>query len=142
MLFNISRLQLASKLSLLLTCLMFNATTSIAYANETAEINSIETGSSEDKLVNVQLSQQDVEALKLGQKLQQAMQAINLPNDPASIHKITALGWDQRYYVMMRGWLVLQLQADQSAYTGSQSQQLLGDRIEFLKLAIRTIDLE
>ncbi|WP_068545737.1 hypothetical protein [Thalassotalea crassostreae] len=139
MLFRTHRLQAATKISLLFLCVLCNAIIGNAYANE---VNGVDSASSEDKLVNVQLTQQDVDALKLGQKLQQAMQAINLPNDPASIHKITALGWDQRYYVMIRGWLVLQLQADQSAYTGSQSQQLLGDRIEFLKLAIRTIDLE
>ncbi|MDG1733491.1 MAG: hypothetical protein P8M49_00925 [Thalassotalea sp.] len=96
----------------------------------------------QDKFVTVKLSQEDIESLKLGQQINEALQAIKHPKDPASIHKITALGWDQRYYLMIRGWLVLQLQADKSIYTGTQEQAHIASRIEFIKKAIRTIDLE
>lgn len=95
-----------------------------------------------NKTATITLSEQDVEALKLGKQILAIQEALNNPTDANSIHQVTALGWDQRYYVMVRGWLVLRLQADQSAYTGSQAQSHLGERIEFLKLAIRTIDLE
>lgn len=95
-----------------------------------------------NKTATINLSEQDVEALKLGKQILAIQDALNNPTDPNSIHKVTALGWDQRYYVMVRGWLVQRLQADQSAYTGSQAQTNLGERIEFLKLAIRAIDLE
>ncbi|WNC67665.1 hypothetical protein RI845_14205 [Thalassotalea nanhaiensis] len=96
----------------------------------------------EIKTAAMTLSEQDLEALKLGKQILAIQEALNNPGDPNSIHKVTAIGWDQRYYLMVRGWLVLRLQADQSAYTGSQAQSHLGERIEFLKLAIRTIDLE
>ena len=110
----------------------------ISFNANSNELNAQE----QDKFETVELSQEDIESLKLGQQIKAALQAIKHPKDPSSIHKITVLGWDQRYYLMIRGWLVLQLQADQSIYTGSQEQAHLADRIEFVKKAIRTIDLE
>ena len=106
-------------------------------------VNADQKATSEDiKTAAMTLSEQDLEALKLGKQILAIQEALNNPGDPNSIHSITALGWDQRYYLMVRGWLVQRLQADQSAYTGSESQTHLGERIEFIKLAIRTIDLE
>lgn len=127
----------ARTISYLSLCALLSA--SFLFFNVNAsELNTSE----EDKLVTVELSQADIESLKLGQQINAALQAIKHPKDPTSIHKITVLGWDQRYYLMIRGWLVLQLQADQSIYTGTQEQAHIASRIEFIKKAIRTIDLE
>ncbi|TRX54451.1 hypothetical protein [Thalassomonas sp. M1454] len=123
-----TRFILLSHLTIALLCFKANS----------SEINTQQ----QEQFVTVELSQEDIESLKLGKQINEALLAIKHPNDPTSIHKITKLGWDQRYYLMIRGWLVLQLQADQSIYTGMQDQTHLADRIEFIKKAIRTIDLE
>ncbi|WOH39214.1 hypothetical protein RI844_08315 [Thalassotalea fonticola] len=121
---------------------LLSGITALSFILSTA-VNADQKAIDEDsKTATINLSEQDLEALKLGKQILAIQQALNNPTDPNSIHKVTALGWDQRYYVMVRGWLVQRLQADQSAYTGSQAQTHLGERIEFLKLAIRTIDLE
>jgi len=49
-----------------------------------------------------------------------------------------------RYYVMVRGWLSLQLQGDLSIAAAKQGEvsPKIEARIEFLERAIRAIDLE
>ena len=57
---------------------------------------------------------------------------------------ITELGHDQRYYIKLRGWLLMQLQADQNIAEANKqdvSESIL-KRIDFIKSAIRRIDLE
>lgn len=69
-----------------------------------------------------------------------------------SLSIITNYGTDSRYYVMIRGWLVQELQGAESqldAYhsdvlDNSQAEQKskLQQKVDFLKQAIRRIDLE
>jgi hypothetical protein len=60
------------------------------------------------------------------------------------MESVLALGLDARYYVLVRGWLAMQLAGDLSivdARNGEVSRQLAA-RIAFLQQAIRAIDLE
>ena len=87
---------------------------------------------------------QDQDALELGYRVQAVRTAIQNPETPHALEAITDLGHDQRYYVMVRGWLAYQLQGDMSIVAASRGQapEPASTRIRFLKRAIRAIDLE
>ena len=84
------------------------------------------------------------EALLLGQRVQAIREAIQHPDTPGALQAITDLGHDQRYYVMVRGWLAWQLRGDMSIAAASKGQTLaaIEARTRFLQQAIRAIDLE
>lgn len=87
---------------------------------------------------------QDDEAMRLGQQVVAIKAALDNPAAPGAMQAIMDLGLDSRYYVMVRGWLSLQLRGDRSivdASWGKVSPEL-ERRIEFLEQAIRAIDLE
>ncbi len=83
-------------------------------------------------------------ALALGRRVLAVSEAIRNPAAPGAMEAITELGHDQRYYVMVRGWLSYQLQGDMSLLeaSGGQPGDQLRMRIEFLREAIRVLDLE
>jgi len=94
-------------------------------------------------LKNGQFSEDQI-ALDLGRKVLAVKVAIQNPNATDAMQAITELGHDQRYYIMLRGWLSMQLRADQSIAEANQqdvSESIL-ERIGFIKSAIRRIDLE
>ncbi len=83
-------------------------------------------------------------AAELGERVEAVRRAIACPRCEGSMRAVVALGTDSRYYVMTRGWLAERLRADQSvldATRGPAPPELL-DRVEFLRRAIRRIDLE
>jgi hypothetical protein len=87
---------------------------------------------------------EDQAALELGYRVQAVQEAIQHPKAPNSMEAITDLGHDQRYYVMVRGWLAYQRQGDMSIAAASRGQapEPVRARIRFLDQAIRAIDLE
>jgi hypothetical protein len=86
----------------------------------------------------------ELAAMELGRKVLAVRQAIQTPGQANAMQAVTDLGHDQRYYVMVRGWLACQLEGDRSilAAAGEQTPQEVRDRISFLEKAIRAIDLE
>jgi len=87
---------------------------------------------------------EDQAALELGYRVQAVREAIQHPEAPHALEAITDLGRDQRYYVMVRGWLTYQRQGDMSivAARRGQAPEHIHARIRFLDQAIRAIDLE
>ena len=87
---------------------------------------------------------QDQEAMLLGRRVQAVREAIQNPGSSRALEAIVDLGHDQRYYVMVRGWLAYQLQGDMSIVDASRGQvpEHVSTRIRFLKRAIRALDLE
>jgi hypothetical protein len=83
-------------------------------------------------------------ALELGRKVFAVREAIQNPGMPNAMQAVTDLGHDQRYYVMVRGWLSYQLQGDMSILDANreQTRDEVRARINFLEKAIRAIDLE
>lgn len=81
---------------------------------------------------------------ELGRKVEAVRYALQHPDAPHALKAITDLGHDQRYYVMVRGWLAHQLQGDRSIAAASRGQvpEEVGARIRFIERAIRAIDLE
>ena len=86
----------------------------------------------------------DQAALELGYRVEAVREAIQHPEAPHALQAITDLGHDQRYYVMVRGWLAYQRQGDKSIVDASRGQapEIVRARIRFLDQAIRAIDLE
>ena len=86
----------------------------------------------------------DAAAMELGYKIAAVNEALQNPASPGALQAITNLGHDQRYYVMVRGWLMYQLQGDMSILQASQGQQqpAIRARIDFIQRAIRALDLE
>lgn len=87
---------------------------------------------------------QDGDPMLLGHRVQAVRAAIQNPESPHALEAITDLGHDQRYYVMVRGWLAYQLQGDMSIAAASRGQvpEQVSKRIRFLNQAIRALDLE
>lgn len=83
-------------------------------------------------------------AMELGYRVQAVLEAIQNPAAPSALQAITDLGHDQRYYVMVRGWLAYQRQGDLGIVAASQGRvpEAVRVRIRFLDQAIRAIDLE
>ena len=86
----------------------------------------------------------DAEATELGYRVSAINAALQHPEAPGAMQAITDLGHDQRYYVMVRGWLMYQLQGDMSILQASQGQvpDAIRVRIDLIQQAIRAIDLE
>ena len=86
----------------------------------------------------------DAEAMELGYRISAINAALQNPAAPGAMRAITDLGHDQRYYVMVRGWLMYQLQGDTSILQASQgpAQEAVRVRVDFIQRAIRAIDLE
>lgn len=86
----------------------------------------------------------DETALELGRKVLAVRNAIQNPRAPNAMKAVTDLGRDQRYYVMVRGWLSYQLEGDTSILDAAKghARDEVKERINFLKQAIRAIDLE
>jgi hypothetical protein len=86
----------------------------------------------------------DHAAMELGRKVLAVRQALQSPGEASAMQAVTDLGHDQRYYVMVRGWLTFQLEGDRSilAAAGEQAPHEVRERIIFLEKAIRAIDLE
>jgi len=84
------------------------------------------------------------DVLELGYRVAAVREAIANPAAPHALQAITDLGHDQRYYVMVSGWLAYQRQGDMSivAASSGQAPQRIRERIHFLDRAIRAIDLE
>jgi thiazole synthase ThiGH ThiG subunit len=89
-------------------------------------------------------SPQQVEAMRLGEQVMAAAEAISSADSPDAIAAITRLGHDSRYYTMTRGWLLQVLQGNQSILDASApgSRPELEARQEVLRRALRAIDLE
>ena len=86
----------------------------------------------------------DEHALWLGRRVLAIAAAVRNPDAPDAMAAVLELGLDSRYYLMVRGWLVMQLRGDMSiaqARNGDVSPQIAA-RIAFLEKAIRAIDLE
>lgn len=83
-------------------------------------------------------------AQQLGEQVIAVGEAIREPGGDGAMEAIVELGTDSRHYTMVRGWLTLQLQGDQSIVDASEpgDRPRLEQRIEFLQRAIRAIDLE
>ena len=81
---------------------------------------------------------------ELGSQVQAVYAALANPQSPESMKSIVTLGRDSRYYTMVRGWLTMQLEGDQSilAASGGDANPEIEARVEFLEQAIRAIDLE
>jgi hypothetical protein len=92
----------------------------------------------------VDRTQADEHALWLGHKVLAITEAIRHPESPVAMESVLALGRDSRYYVMVRGWLSMQLETDMSILQASQGDVSpeVAARIAFLQQAIRAIDLE
>lgn len=98
----------------------------------------------DNRLGPVDRSRADEHALWLGHRVLAIAAAIRNPDAPGAMKAVLDLGLDARYYVMVRGWLAMQLRGDMSilqALNGDMSPQIAA-RIEFLQKAIRAIDLE
>ena len=96
------------------------------------------------RLEPVDPSRADEHALWLGQRVLAIAAAMRNPDAPGAMEAVLELGLDSRYYVMVRGWLAVQLRGDMSilqARNGDVSPQIAA-RIAFLEKAIRAIDLE
>jgi len=81
---------------------------------------------------------------QLGRRVLAIREAIENPDGPNAMQAVIGLGRDQRFYVMVRGWLSLQLEGDLSIANaqGQSVSSKIEERIAFLKRAIRAIDLE
>jgi hypothetical protein len=86
----------------------------------------------------------DSEAQRLGKQVMAVAAVIRDPSAADAMATVTALGTDSRYYTMVRGWLMLALQGDQSILAASAPGERpdIEARIDFLRRAIRAIDLE
>jgi len=96
------------------------------------------------RLESVDPSPADEHALWLGKRVLAIAAAVSNPDASDAMAAVLELGLDSRYYVMVRGWLVMQLRGDKSiaqARNGDLSPQIAA-RIAFLEKAIRAIDLE
>ena len=96
------------------------------------------------RLEPVDSSLADEHALWLGHRVLAVAAAIRNPDAPGALEAVVELGLDSRYYVMVRGWLAMQLRGDMSmlhARNGDVRPQIAA-RVAFLRKAIRAIDLE
>ena len=86
----------------------------------------------------------DQDACGLGERVLAVRAGLEDPGAPGAMRAIVELGTDSRYYVMVRGWLAMQLQADLGIVEASRGNApaSVAGRVEFLQQAIRAIDLE
>ncbi len=86
------------------------------------------------------------EEYRIGVMVKAIAAAIKAPEKPASLQTIATHGTDSRYYVMIRGWLVQELSGVESQLAAirddPERKAKFQRKIDFLKKAIRRIDLE
>jgi hypothetical protein len=89
-------------------------------------------------------SQTDAHALWLGKQVLAIAEVLRDPQGPEAMAAVVALGHDSRYYLMVRGWLRMQLEADTSILqaSGGDASPRIVQRVAFLRKAIRAVDLE
>ncbi len=123
-----------------LTSLMISPVWAEPALKETKPLESAEYTAQINKL----LTADDRAALILGEKITAIRYALDNPEMPGNLEMITALGNDQRYYMLVRGWLGYQLQADLSILQARQGKaaEKIQQRVELVQKAIRRIDLE
>ena len=94
--------------------------------------------------IGASAQQEDQIAMRLGRKVLALKRAIENPQIPNAMQAVTDLGQDQRYYIMVRGWLSQQHQADMSILNTlkDKTPESIRARIAFTERAIRAIDLE
>lgn len=101
---------------------------------------------SQVSIANTQASQAiSKEASEIGVMVQKLQVAIQSPNDKNALNVIYLYGTDSRYYSMIRGWLFQELVGVESQLHASKSAANIEKftlRSDFLKQAIRSIDLE
>ena len=86
-----------------------------------------------------------VKAYEIGIMVQQFQLALAAPENANSLTTIKHYGTDSRYYSMIRGWLMQELNASESQLNASNEQlyiEKFQQKTDFLKQAIRMIDLE
>lgn len=89
--------------------------------------------------------QAKAEALRIGRMVMAVDAALKAPEKPDSLETIARYGTDSRHYVMIRGWLMLELQGVESQWQATREPQLKErhhQKVLFLRKAIRRIDLE
>lgn len=93
----------------------------------------------------VQAAKEQSEEYAIGVMVKSLDAAIAQPSK-ASLNTISHYGTDSRYYVMIRGWLVQELQGAESQLSAYRQDDEIKtrqqDKVDFLKQAIRRIDLE
>ncbi|MDC0661544.1 hypothetical protein [Marinobacter sp. SS21] len=85
------------------------------------------------------------EPQRIGAMVLEIEQALSHPEDPQALATIVRHGTDSRYYVMIRGWLRQELAGVESQLASLRDverRRHLAMRADFLRLAIRRIDLE
>lgn len=85
------------------------------------------------------------EQRRIGVMVQAVDEAIAAPADPAALQTVVRYGLDSRHYVMIRGWLALELQGVESQLAATRNPEdkaRFQSRAAFLRQAIRRIDLE
>jgi hypothetical protein len=90
------------------------------------------------------VSDPDPDAAQLGRRVLAVEVALGNPSAPGSLQAVRDLGLDSRYYVLVRGWLAMQLEGDRSivAAKPDAAGAEIKRRIEFIERALRAIDLE
>ncbi|MGB6222576.1 hypothetical protein [Haloferula sp.] len=87
----------------------------------------------------------EAEQLRIGSMVMAIDAALKKPADQSSLETIARFGTDSRHYVMIRGWLVELLKGSESQLAATQDPDLKAkhrQKVDFLKKAIRRIDLE
>mmetsp|Transcript_5113 Transcript_5113/g.9393 ORF Transcript_5113/g.9393 Transcript_5113/m.9393 type:complete len:119 (+) Transcript_5113:59-415(+) len=86
----------------------------------------------------------DSKALLVGKQILAISAILEDPNTPNALNTVVELGTDSRYYVLCRGWLNEMLRLDQSILDARSDDPSpkISSRVDFLKKAIRAIDLE
>jgi len=85
------------------------------------------------------------EEYQIGIMVKAISAALKTPKDPKSLSTIIKYGHDSRYYVMIRGWLVQELQGVESQHRATrdpEAREKFSSQLSMLKKAIRRIDLE
>lgn len=87
----------------------------------------------------------DSELERIGLMIESIDYALTHPELEDSLETITLAGTDSRHYTMIRGWLVQVLSGVESQASATQDEdraKALQLKIDFLRKAIRRIDLE
>jgi hypothetical protein len=85
------------------------------------------------------------EEQRIGAMVMEIDSALKAPSDAKSLATIVRYGTDSRHYVMIRGWLVQLLKGAESQNSAASEPELKSkhqEAVDFLKKAIRRIDLE
>ena len=85
------------------------------------------------------------EEYKIGVMVKAVAKALKSPEKAGSLKVISEYGTDTRYYTMIRGWLVQELKGAESLLSVNKDKprgKHFQQKVDFLKKAIRRIDLE